>query len=169
MTIPAAAAVPLVPVPRTGLARVTPLVPPPRPGRVPLAAVQGTLALQFDAAPQPQSPAAPEVLERFATRFAHALVEVTSGDRSPQQLLRWTSERVYDDLTRRAQALQRTTPSDRRLRRIRPQVRSVRVFRPGPASAEVSIHVRHGHRSQAIAARIDHVDGRWCCTDVQYG
>lgn len=163
-------AVALAPAPRTGLARVTALVPGPRPGVVPLASTQGTLALRFDSSPAPVTPAPPpEVLDRFATRFAHALVEVTSGDRSPQQLLRWTTERVYDDLTRRAQALQQATPSDRRVRRIRPHVRSVRVFRPTPTAAEISIHVRHGHRSQAVAARIDEVNGHWCCTCVQFG
>jgi len=160
----------VVPAPRTGLARVTSLVPPPRPGPVPIASTQGILALQFvDPSPATHPGAAPDVLERFATRFAHALVEVASGDRSPQQLLRWTSERVYDDLTRRARELHRATPSDRRVRRIRPQVRSVRVFRPTSTSAEVCIHVRHGRRSQAVAARIDQVDGRWCCTSVQFG
>ena len=145
---------PVVPAPRTDLARVTALVPGPRPGPVPLASIQGTLALRFDNVPPPppRSAPAPEMVERFATRFAHALVEVTSGDRSPQQLLRWTSERVYDDLSRRALALQQATPNDRRVRRIRPQVRSVRVFRPSPTAAEVSIHVRHGRRSQAVAA-----------------
>jgi hypothetical protein len=161
----------VVPLPHRELSRVTPLVPPPRAGQAPLASTQGTLALQFATAdPAPAAPApAPEVLERFATRFAHALVEVTSGDRGPRQLLRWTSEEVYDDLTRRALALRRTAPPDRRVRRIRPQVRSVRVFRPTPTSAEVCIHVRHGRRSQAIAARIDRVGDRWCCTAVQFG
>lgn len=159
----------VVPAPRTGLARATSLVASPRPGPVPIASSQGMLALKFDSTPPSRPAVGPEVLERFATRFAHALVEVTSGDRSPHQLLRFTSERVYDDLTRRAQALQRTTPSDRRVRRIRPQVRSVRVFRPTSTAAEVCIHVRHGRRSQAIAARIDHVDGHWCCTAVQFG
>lgn len=157
----------VVPVPATR-ARVTALVPRPRQGTIPLASTQGTLALQFDTAPPPCVPA-PEVLERFATRFAHVLVEVTAGDRGPQQLLRWTSQQVYDDLTRRAQEVRRSSPPDQRLRRIRPQVRSVRVFRPSPTAAEVCIHVRHGRRSQAIAARIDVVDGRWCCTAVQFG
>ena len=159
-----------LPVPRPPARGLTPLVPAPRSGTIPLASTQGTLALQFGAAPMsaPSGPP-PEVLERFATRFAHVLVEVTSGERGPQQLLRWTTEQVYDDLARRAQALQRTTPADRRVRRIRPQVRSVRVFRPHPAAAEVCIHVRHGHRSQAIAARIDQVGSRWCCTAVQFG
>ncbi|HET8603064.1 MAG TPA: Rv3235 family protein [Marmoricola sp.] len=172
MTPPPAISAPAraVPVPRPAPRRVTPLVPAPRDEDVPLASTQGTLALQFGTAPvtAPAGPP-PEVLERFAMRFAHALVEVTSGDRGPQQLLRWTTEEVYDDLSRRAQALQRTAPADRRVRRIRPHVRSVRVFRPHPAAVEVSIHVRHGKRSQAIAARIDRVGDRWCCTAVQFG
>lgn len=165
MTLPPAA---MVPVPTTDRAQVTALVPAPHPGPVPLASVQGTLALRYPT-PAPGPAAPPEVLERFATRFAHALVEVTSGDRGPQQLLRWTSQRVYDDLTRRAQAVQQAVPSDRRVRRVRPQVRSVRVFRPSASAAELCIHVRTGHRSHAIAARIDDVDGRWCCTAVQFG
>jgi rhodanese-related sulfurtransferase len=45
----------------------------------------------------------------------------------------------------------------------------VHVFRPGPASAEVSVHVRHGHRSRAIAARLEQRDGRWRCVALQLG
>lgn len=158
-----------LPYPGRAWPAVTPLVPRPRPGTAPLASTQGTLALQYGPdVPAPAAPA-PEVLERFAIRFAHALVEVTSGVRGPQQLLRWTTESVYDDLTRRALALRRSVPADRLVRRIRPQVRSVRVFRPHERAAEVSIHVRHGGRSQAVAVRIEEIDGRWCCTAVQFG
>jgi hypothetical protein len=48
-------------------------------------------------------------------------------------------------------------------------VRSVHVFLPSPASAEVSVHVRHGQRSRAIAARIEQFDGRWTCTALEFG
>jgi rhodanese-related sulfurtransferase len=48
-------------------------------------------------------------------------------------------------------------------------VRSVHVFLPSPASAEVSVHVRHGQRSRAIAARIERFDGRWTCTALEFG
>ena len=94
-------------------------------------------------------------LEAFAHRFASAVVEVIGGDRGPSQLLRWTSEQVYADLQRRAALLARTTPGDRRVRRLRSQVRSVHLFCPSPEAAEISVHVRHGERSRAIAARIE--------------
>jgi hypothetical protein len=143
---------------------------------VPLASVQGTLALDYGNAVR--STRTPDLrvlagdraeLEAFAHRFASAVVEVIGGDRGPSQLLRWTTERVYADLQRRAALLARTTPGDRRVRRLRSQVRSVHVFCPSPEAAEISVHVRHGERSRAIAARIEHLDGRWCCTALQFG
>ena len=69
-------------------------------------------------------------LESFAHRFARAVVEVVGGDRGPSQLLRWTSESVYDELQQRAALLAGTTPGDRRIRRLRSQVRSVHLFCP---------------------------------------
>jgi hypothetical protein len=48
-------------------------------------------------------------------------------------------------------------------------VRSVHLFCPSPEAAEISVHVRHGERSRAIAARIELVSGRWCCTALQFG
>ena len=146
------------------------------PAPVPMASVQGTLALDYGSAVQ--STRTPDLrvlpgdraeLEAFAHRFASAVVEVIGGDRGPSQLLRWTTERVYADLQRRSALLARTTPGDRRVRRLRSQVRSVHVFCPSPEAAEISVHVRHGERSRAIAARIEHLDGRWCCTALQFG
>jgi hypothetical protein len=152
------------------------------PARVPMAPLQGTLALEYDPPPERLSvveasdgptlrlvPGGRAELESFAHRFASVVVEVVGGDRGPSQLLRWTTERVYEDLTRRAAALQRTTPSDRRVRRLRSQIRSVRVFCPSPCVAEVSVHVRQGQRSKAIAARLELVQGRWCCTALEFG
>jgi hypothetical protein len=143
---------------------------------VPLASVQGTLALDYGSlvrssrAPDLRVlPGARAELEAFAQRFAHAVVEVVGGDRGPHQLLRVTTEQVYADLQRRATILARTTPGDRRLRRLRSQVRSVHVFCPSDEAAELSIHVRHGERSRAIAARIEILERRWCCTALQFG
>jgi hypothetical protein len=108
-------------------------------------------------------------LEGFAHRFAKAVVEVMGGDRGPSQLLRRTSEQVYADLCRRAALLNRATPNDRRQRRLRSQVRSIHLFCPSAEAAELSIHVRHGHRSRAIAARLELRDGRWICVALQFG
>lgn len=150
------------------------------PAPVPTASIQGTLALDFGPTPAgtaegASGPALRVVgggrfaLEAFAHRFASVVVEVIGGDRGPSQLLRWTSERVYADLQRRAALLNRTTPGDRRVRRLRSQVHSVHLFTPTPGSAELSVHVRQGQRSRAIAARLDLVEGRWCCTALEFG
>lgn len=146
---------------------------------VPVAAVQGALALDLPpngrrlrrdvadlrlAAPRDGEDVGP-----WAAQLAQAVVEVVGGDRSVGQLLRLTTTEVYEDLARRVRILARTSPAGQRLRTIRPQVRSVRVCRPTARSAEVSVHVRHGHRSRALAARLEIRDGRWLCTDLQLG
>lgn len=146
------------------------------PAPVPLASVQGTLALDYESPVRSTRtpelrlmPGARAELDAFAHRFVNAVVEVTGGDRGPNQLLRWTTERVYADLQRRCALLARTTPGDRRVRRLRGQVRSVHIFCPSPEAAEISVHVRHGERSRAIAARIELIEGRWCCTVLEFG
>jgi hypothetical protein len=83
--------------------------------------------------------------------------------------MRWTTEWVYADLMHRSHALHRTTPGDQRLRRVRATVRSVHLFRPHEDAAELSIHVRHGQRSRAIAARIERIEGRWRCSVLDFG
>jgi hypothetical protein len=108
-------------------------------------------------------------LDAFSARFAQAVVEVIGGDRGVHQLMRWTTEGVYADLMHRSHALQRTTPADQRLRRVRATVRSVHLSRPHEDAAELSIHVRHGQRSRAIAARIERIEGRWRCSVLEFG
>jgi len=160
--------------------------------RVPGAAIQGSLALALPAADAPAAtgtdeaprrrlnlvPPAPaeqetsvatEALEAWAARFAQAVVEVLGGDRPLAQLLRWTSARVYHDLSRRVRILGLTAPARTRMSRVRPQVRSVHVFRPTARAAEVSVHVRHGQRSRALAARLEYGERGWRCTALQLG
>jgi hypothetical protein len=105
----------------------------------------------------------------WATRFAQAVVEVLGGDRPLSQLLRWTSRRVYLELDRRLSILNRSSDAGRRMRTVRPQVHSVHVFHPTARCAEVSVHVRHGARSRAIAARLEQRSGHWQCTALQLG
>ena len=168
------------PAPSNGTTRVIRLAPPPSADEVPVDPVQGTLALDLggratspvpdlrlvDAdAPAPR----PEELRGWVASFAQALVEVVSGDRPVSQLLRCTSARVYQDIGRRVTILARTASAPQRRRTVRPQVRSVHVCQPTPFSAEVSVHVRHGQRSRAIAARLEHRGGRWTCTALEMG
>jgi hypothetical protein len=151
---------------------------------VPVAAppqVDGSLALKEPTPGRaPGVPQTPELrlldggrqsdeVKLWAARFAQAVVEVLGGDRPLAQLVRWTSQRVYVELERRLSILARTSATGRRRRTIRPQVRSVHVFRPTPEAAEVSVHVRYGQRSRAIAARLELTGGRWQCTALQLG
>jgi hypothetical protein len=180
------------PRPSSGWATVTRLGSP-RADRtaVPVATTQGTLAL--DPRGSAGMPATPELwlvedrtgtgdgtggasraddtaeVERWSARFAQAVVEVIGGDRAVTQLLRWTSQRVYADLGRRVRVLSRSSGARQRSRTVRPQVRSVHVFRPTRESAEVSVHVRYGRRSRAIAARLELTQGRWQCTALELG
>jgi hypothetical protein len=145
-----------------------------------VASVQGSLALELDRASE--EPATPDLrlpadagaagqgeVRVWAARFAQATVEVLGGDRPVTQLLRWTTTRVYADLDRRVRVLGQRTPPARRMRPVRPQVRSVHVCRPSELAAEVSVHVRHGSRSRALAARLERRDGRWVCVALQLG
>jgi hypothetical protein len=156
--------------------------------QVPTASVQGTLALDLGRPAPPTvvrelrvvedeqvatgtTLAGPATLEvrAWAGRFAQAVVEVIGGDRPVSQLLRCTSPRVYQEIGRRAQILARTAPATTRRRTLRPQVRSVHVFQPTSQAAEVSVHVGHGERSRALAARLEKRDGRWTCTALTVG
>lgn len=150
--------------------------------------VQGTLALDLRPAPPlpaqrhlavvadprvvtdagGEGPPDPEV-RAWAARFAQAVVEVTGGDRPLPQLLRWTSPRVYTELGRRVRVMAQSRPVEQRRATVRPQVRSVHLCRPVPSVAEVSVHVRHGRRSRAIAARLELRAGRWTCTALRIG
>jgi hypothetical protein len=111
-------------------------------------------------------------LHAWATRFSQAVVEVVAGNRPPSQLVRWTSRTVYRDLERRTRLAQRaaTTATGTPVRRsaLRPQVRSVHVCQVAPDAAEASVHVRHGHRSRAIALRLESTGTRWTCTAIEF-
>jgi hypothetical protein len=143
--------------------------------QVPVAAHQGALPLQLGAPGLPRRPELSVVtgtttgVEAFAARLAQAVVEVISGDRGVHQLMRWTTDSVYADLLRRTHSLQRVVPGELRVRRVRAQVRSVHLFRPRDGVAELSVHVRHGHRSRAIAGRIELIESRWRCTVLEFG
>jgi len=165
------------------LATVTRLVPARRDSldAVPVAQVQGTLALdlrgssslpaipEYDEATRSRLEATSDAeLKTWSARFAQAVVESIGGDRPVAQLVRWTSRRVYADLERRVQLVRLARPAGR-TRTIRPQVKSVHVFQPQPGCAEVSVHVRHGERSRALAARLEHRGDRWVCTALELG
>jgi hypothetical protein len=163
---------------------VTPLRRP-----VAVAPVQGTLAL--DLAPRldlpergaPSGGHAGDVvpidlrvraeLEGWSRRYAQAVVEIVSGDRPISQLVRWHTKAIHHELDRRAGIVARAgvhQAGHGRGRRpvVRPQVVSARTCFISPGIAEVSLRVKHGARSRAIAARFEHQDGRWLATALEF-
>ncbi|MGD9960417.1 Rv3235 family protein [Nocardioides sp.] len=156
---------------------------------VPLQPTQGTLALDLAGHLDPPAPTeetsavqgdvvpidvlAKRQLESWARRYAQAAVEIVNGDRPASQLVRWTSPRVHEELTRRAQIVARAGVHQAGLGRgrrpvVRPAVQSLRSCFISPVIAEVSIHVRHGQRSRALAARFEHRNQKWICTALEF-
>jgi hypothetical protein len=154
---------------------------------VPLASVQGSLALDLtahqdppDAAPVRTSGAGDVVdigraarreFERFSGRIVQAVVEIVGGDRPVTQVLRWTTPEVYQDLGRRAHLVARAVdrrPGQGGIQGTRPQVVRAHACFVSDGVAEVSAHVRYGHRSRAVAARFERRRDRWVCSALEF-
>lgn len=158
--------------------------------RVPVASVQGTLALDLESHLEPPEPT-PQVrpgdstlldvvpidlvrrraFERHATRIGMAVVEIVGGDRPVSQVLRWTSTEVYDDLARRAHLVARSVgrvPGQGRLQSVRPHLVGAHTSFVSPRVAEVSLHVRYGKRSRAVAARFELIRDRWQVVALEF-
>lgn len=113
-------------------------------------------------------------VERWVQRYAQAALEIVAGERPPAQLTRWTRRSVHLDLTRRAQLAMRAVGqlhpamARRAAGHPRPQVHSVRVSFLAQDVVEAAVHVRHGDRSRAMAARFEWRRGRWICTALEF-
>jgi hypothetical protein len=166
-------------------------------GPTPLATVQGTLALDLGphhATPHldvPESGAGRDVddrtgagydvvpvdlvrrrrFEQHAARIGAAVVEIVGGDRPVSQLLRWTTPEVYENLARRAHLV--ASAAGRRagsggIQSVRPHVAGLRSSFVTSTCAEVSLRVRYGPRSRAVAARFELVHDRWQITALEF-
>lgn len=162
----------------------------PAPPTTPLASLQGTLAL--DLGPRLDVPEAPPVrpgepgagldvvrvdlvrrrhFEQHAARIGVAVVEIVGGDRPVSQLLRWTTPEVYRDLGRRAQLV--ATAIGRRagsggIQSVRPHLVAAHTSFVTERCAEVSLHVRYGQRSRAVAMRFELIHDRWQVSALEF-
>lgn len=100
-------------------------------------------------------------------RLAQAVSEVLAGDRPISQLVRFTDDQVFLELNRRVRLLGLNSTAGTRGAKEKSTLRSVRVFMPNPAIAEVAAHVRHGDRSRAVALRLEIRRNRWVCTALE--
>lgn len=112
----------------------------------------------------------PEVTA-WTRRYLVVLLEVLTGQRPTQQLLRWSAADIYAGVQRRA-ALQARLRA-RTGRTVRPQVGTLRVSFPRPDVAEVGAVLRESDRVRAAALRIerctDRSGERWRVTALELG
>jgi Family of unknown function (DUF6459) len=153
------------------------------PGAVPL--VEGSLALAFPPTGEPVSlrlvpPAsiddelAPRPTPRselpdprgWTGRLAQAIAEILAGARPAGQLARYTTLDVLEHLERSTGRLGTRTKG---AAPMRPIVASVHVTEPADGVAEGCVVVDTGPRRRALALRLEGLDGRWRCTDLQFG
>ena len=106
----------------------------------------------------------------WAARLARACAEVAVGARPPGQLTRHVQRDVLATLARRGVAVARhpSSRTQRGITRLR-SVRAVRVCPVAPGIVETSAVIVGGERAQAIAIRLEAVEGRWLATVVQLG
>ena len=105
-------------------------------------------------------------------QFAQVMVEILAGVRPPGQIAPWTTDRVRAQIRQLSPLL----VSDRR-----PSIQRIMVSRPVVSVIEMTVVVRVGPRSRALALRFDYVrarpaapglqarPARWVCTTIEAG
>ena len=141
-----------------------PAVPEPPPG-LRLVADDTSVDSADEFGPRPTGRAALPAPRTWAGRVVQAIVEVLAGVRPATQLVRWTTEDVYEQISSRVLGAH-GCDADGPLRGV---VRSLHVSEPADGVAEVCALVRRGARSTAVALRLEGMDGRWKCTAIELG
>ena len=109
--------------------------------------------------------------EQHAARIGAAVVEVVGGDRPVSQVLRWTTPEVYQDLARRAHLVASSVgrrPGTGGIQSVRPHLVAAHTSFVTEQCAEVSLHVRYGQRSRAVAARFELIRDRWQVSALEF-
>lgn len=92
----------------------------------------------------------------WACRLILATLEAMAGRRSVQQLMPWTDDVVYAQISR---AVRYGTAGP-----VPGVLRSIHVCEPADGVAEVCAVVSGSTRTRAVAARLEGADGKWRCT-----
>jgi hypothetical protein len=142
--------------------------PPGDAPRIPLRLVPPAAATLDDDVdgPRPTSRADLPDPRPWTRRLAQAVVEILAGARPAAQLARYATLDVLDALEHSTGRLARG--ADGRVA-LRPIVASVHVSEPADGVAEACAVVDTGPRRRALAFRLEGLDGRWQCTELQLG
>ncbi|PWD52144.1 hypothetical protein C8046_17335 [Serinibacter arcticus] len=147
--------------------------PEPLPLRPPTARERLSLAPTRPGAPGERGddpstrPSAPVDGDRWFGALALAVVEVLSGARPAQQLLRWLTPEIYGALARRAGLHVRV--HGRPTRPVHGRVLSTRAEVTDSGHVEVCAVIHDGSRVRAVAGRLEVFRDRWRVVEMQIG
>ena len=105
--------------------------------------------------------------ERWFGSFSLALVEVMTGSRQAQQLIRWLSPDIYTAVARRSGLFLRL--HGRPNHPMHARLLAIRVSETASGDVEVCAVVHDGTRVRAVAGRLEVFRDRWRVTQLQVG
>jgi hypothetical protein len=108
-----------------------------------------------DFAPEPTSARDLPDLMQWTQRFAHSVVEIWAGRRSPTQLASQCHHRIFSELVRKSGSQKQVG-----------HIRKIHIQEPLDGICEATITVRYEDRLRAILVRFEGIDKRWLCTTL---
>jgi hypothetical protein len=106
-----------------------------------------------DFAPEPTSARDLPELGVWTERFAHSIVEIWAGRRSPRQVESLCHHRIFSDLVRQASTQKEIG-----------HLRKIHIQEPLDGICEATITIRFEDRLRVMLVRFEGIDKRWLCT-----
>ena len=106
-----------------------------------------------DFAPEPTSAHDLPELKVWTERFAHSVVEIWAGRRSPRQVESLCHHRIFSDLVRQSGSQKEIG-----------HVRKIHIQEPLDGICEATITIRYENRLRSMLVRFEGIDKRWLCT-----
>jgi len=108
-----------------------------------------------DFAPEPTSARDLPDLKLWTERFAHSIVEIWAGRRSPRQVESRCHHRIFSELVRQSGSQKSIG-----------HIRKIHIQEPLDGICEATITVRFENRLRAMLVRFEGIDKRWLCTEL---
>jgi len=106
-----------------------------------------------DFAPEPTSAKDLPELTVWTERFAHSIVEIWAGRRSPRQVESLCHHRIFSELVRQSGSQKEIG-----------HVRKIHIQEPLDGICEATVTIRYENRLRAMLVRFEGIDKRWLCT-----
>jgi len=92
-------------------------------------------------------------LQGWTERFAHSIVEIWAGRRSPRQVESLCHHRIFSELVRQSGSQKEIG-----------HIRKIHIQEPLDGICEATITIRYEDRLRAMLVRFEGIDKRWLCT-----